>query len=197
MNLDQLSLDPNMHIHCHWIRWIWIRYYCIRIFCRWFRIRWIRCRWIHCCWIRWSLGPVVVAFIGPNIPKSLIYLASLIDKSLLSIKGALTTLTQTHTLDFGLFGLQSEYQICCILTLVAYLILIGFVYCLCSGSDDCILCLFLFSNFATPQLQCRQRRPNLSQLHLSFKVYVTCYCRSDTSSCILFYFGSSLETSQS
>ena len=97
MNLDQLSLDPNMHIHCHWIRWIWIRYYCIRIFCRWFRIRWIRCRWIHCCWIRWSLGPVVVAFIGPNIPKSLIYLASLIDKR------ALTTLTQTHTIKLWSF----------------------------------------------------------------------------------------------
>ena len=71
--------------------------------------------------------------------------------------------------------LSSEWIYICIF---ADLILIGFVYWLCSGLVDCIWRLFLFCNFATlgDPVQKRRRHPKPSQLHLSFKLQHCTLC---------------------
>ena len=71
--------------------------------------------------------------------------------------------------------LSSEWIYICIF---ADLILIGFVYWLCSGLVACIWRLFLFCNFATlgDPVQKRRRHPKPSQLHLSFKLLHSAHC---------------------
>ena len=84
--------------------------------------------------------------------------------------------------------LSSEWIYICIF---ADLILIGFVYWLCSGLVACIWRLFLFCNFATlgDPVQKRRRHPKPSQLHLSFKLLhcaqCTLHCTVHSAHCTL------------